>query len=215
MSATITQDKIADGFVAGNYFDKYRSDNPVHQWLMRRFLKDARELVSIASPRDVLETGCGPGDLAANLFRKDDIETARVSYLGTDISHEEIANARLSCPHFEFQEASIYELPFDDNRFDLVIACEVLEHLDTPDVAIAELARVTSRFALISVPWEPTWRMLNVVRGKYLFDLGNTPGHLQNFSRSAIRRLLSTHFDILQERKPFPWSMFLVKTKPA
>jgi ubiquinone/menaquinone biosynthesis C-methylase UbiE len=208
--ATTTKDGSTD-FVAGNYFDKYRSGNPIHQRLMKGFLESAFSLVQLAKPQTVLEAGCGPGDLASNLFRQDDIESGRVRYTGTDVSDGEIRKARLNYPYFEFQEASIYDLPFEDSGFDLVIACEVLEHLASPEFAIAELARVTRRYALVSVPWEPVWRILNVARGKYLKQLGNTPGHLQNFSRSAIRKLLSEQFTIIEERKPIPWSMFLVQ----
>ena len=213
MPATITPIESTADFVAGNYFDKYRSGNPIHQRLMSGFLRSAHELVQSANPLDVLEAGCGPGDLAANLFREDAIKSGKISYLGTDVSYEEIDNARLNYPAFEFQEASIYELPFHDNRFDFVIACEVLEHLETPGQAIAELARVTSRYALVSVPWEPVWRILNVMRGKYVARLGNTPGHLQNFSRSAIRAAVSEHFTIVEERRPLPWTMLLLESK--
>lgn len=198
-------------FIAGNYFDKYRSGNPIHQHLMKRFLESAFSLVQLVKPEKVLEVGCGPGDLAANLFRQDDIESGHIKYTGIDISETEIRKARATYPYFEFQEASIYELPFGANNFDLVIACEVLEHLESPETAIAELARVSGRYAIISVPWEPVWRILNIVRGKYVTHLGNTPGHVQNFSRSAIRRLIAQRFTIIEERKPIPWSMFLVQ----
>ncbi|MCA9213524.1 MAG: class I SAM-dependent methyltransferase [Planctomycetales bacterium] len=202
---------VDSDFVAGNYFDKYRSGNPIHQKLMRGFLNNAFALVQCVRPNEVLEVGCGPGDLASNLFRQSDIESKTLAYIGTDVSPQEIEKAKKNYPYFEFQEASIYELPFDDNRFDLVLACEVLEHLETPQIAVSEIARVTNRYAIVSVPWEPTWRALNMLRGKYLTRFGNTPGHLQNFSRSAIRRLLRTRFKIIAERRPLPWSMFLVE----
>jgi hypothetical protein len=51
-------------FIGGNYFDKYRSKNPIHQWLMRGFLSSVRELLASIEYGSVLEVGCGPGDLA-------------------------------------------------------------------------------------------------------------------------------------------------------
>ena len=200
-------------FVAGNYFDKYRSGNPIHQKLMRGFLESAHELLQMTSATEVLEVGCGPGDLASNLLRESDIRSDKIRYVGTDICPHEIAKAKSNYPYFDFQEASIYELPFAENRFDTVIGCEVLEHLESPQKALDEIARVTTRYALVSVPWEPTWRILNVLRGKYVTALGNTPGHLQNFTRSAIRKLLKSKFHIVAERRPIPWSMFLVELR--
>jgi len=116
--------KAQPTFVAGNYYDKYRSRNPLYQRLLGNFLATAVELIRDVPAASILEAGAGPGDL--------------------------------------------------------VIACEVLEHLDAPDQALSELQRVCRGQALVSVPNEPLWRMLNVARGKYWRSPGNTPGHLQN-----------------------------------
>jgi hypothetical protein len=94
-----------------------------------------------------------------------------------------------------------------------VVACEVFEHLERPAAAIHEVARVAADWLLLSVPWEPTWRLLNLARGKYVRRLGNTPGHLQNFSRRAIRQLVSQRFDIVAQRRPFPWTMLLARKR--
>ena len=108
-----------------------------------------------------------------------------------------------------YREASIYQLPYDKDEFDLVICCEVLEHLEDPTAGLAELARVTSSHAIVSTPWEPIWRLLNCGRGKYLSALGNTPGHIQHFTRGALKRLFKVEFNILQVETPLPWTMLL------
>jgi len=69
-------------------------------------------------------------------------------------------------------------LPPKSQSYDLTIACEVLEHLEDPGQALTEIDRVTKQSVLISVPQEPMWRILNMARGKYWSDLGNTPGHV-------------------------------------
>lgn len=197
---------LPPGFVAGNHFDKYRSKNPVHRALVGRFLRDARELVQHVGPSRILEVGCGPGDLASNLFGTEDL--AR-QYVGVDISPEEVAKARRGCPGRDFRVATTYNLPFEDRSFDLVLACEVFEHLERPEEALREVERVCAAHLLLSVPWEPAWRVFNVLRGKYVASLGNTPGHVQHFSRRAIRSLVGTRFDIVAERRPPPWTMLL------
>lgn len=93
--------------------------------------------------------------------------------------------------------------------------CEVLEHLDRPVEALDEIARVCGGAMLASVPWEPAWRLLNLLRGAYLRDLGNTPGHLQHFSRGSFRELLDRRFLRFGERRPFPWTMILARPRPT
>jgi SAM-dependent methyltransferase len=201
-----------EGFVAGNYFDKYRTGNPVYRALLGRFLRDAGDLVAVAAPGAVLEVGCGPGDLAGRLFPPEG--SLRRGFVGTDVCAEEIHCASGRYPHLRFVVADARRLPFEDGRFDLVIACEVLEHLPDPEHALAECARVSRRHVLASVPWEPWWRGLNLLRGAYVRRLGNTPGHLQNFTRSSFRRLLARELDLVAERRPFPWTMVLGRVPP-
>jgi SAM-dependent methyltransferase len=136
-----------------------------------------------------------------------------VDYLGIDIDETEIEIARKQHPQLSFQAGSAYELPVESNSFDLVIACEVLEHLEDPAKALAEIDRVANRWVLVSVPWEPTWRILNVIRGKYWRSFGNTPGHVQHFSRRDFVALLSSRFEIVAIKTPMPWSMALCRKR--
>ena len=73
------------------------------------------------------------------------------------------------------------------------------------------MARVAARHLLVSVPREPLWRALNVARGAYLRELGNTPGHLNHWSSAAFVALLGRHGEVLEARSPFPWTMLLVR----
>jgi hypothetical protein len=72
------------------------------------------------------------------------------------------------------------------------------------------MSRVASRHLLVSVPREPLWRALNIARGAYLTALGNTPGHVNHWSRRGLRTLLDGHGEVLELRTPFPWTMALV-----
>ncbi len=197
--------------VAGNVYDKYRTRNPLAQALQRRFLEVLKELW-IAQPQGfgvgtVLEVGCGPGDLA------DHLPLGGARYLGIDVSLRETLRASWDYPNRSFLPASAYRLPFPDGSFDTVVCCEVLEHLEEPRRGLEEIARVCRQQVLISVPWEPVWRVLNVLRGAYWKDLGNTPGHLQHFSRRQIVDLVSDHFDIVAVRTPLPWTMVLARCR--
>jgi ubiquinone/menaquinone biosynthesis C-methylase UbiE len=201
-------------FIAGNYFNKYDSGNFVHRWLVDGFLRNALQLFNRANPRSVIEVGCADGDLASRLINCCSISHSEVHYVGVDISVEQVKLARRKHPMLEFQTASAYELPFANNSADLVMLCEVLEHTAHPSVAFAEAVRVSREHVLVSVPWEPVWRILNVLRGAYWRKGGNTPGHVQNFSRRDIRVLVSSDTQIVAERSPLPWTMLLVKCLP-
>src|SRR5207247_1701878 len=113
------------GFVAGNYFDKYRSRNPVHRALMSGFLRSARDLVGMTGASRVLEVGCGPGDLAAGLFWGPG--GPGVDYTGVDLCPRVLEAAGARCPGGRFLAASADALPFADRTFELVVMCEVLE----------------------------------------------------------------------------------------
>ena len=87
-------------------------------------------------------------------------------------------------------------------RFDLVLAIEVLEHVPDPAAALRELARVARRDVVLSVPREPIWRAANMARGKYWGDLGNTPGHIQHWSRAGFVRLVGAHLEVVDGAQP-------------
>ena len=93
----------------------------------------------------------------------------------------------------------------------MAAAIEVLEHVPAPEATLAEMARVAERWLLVSVPREPVWRMTNMARGVYLGSLGNTPGHVNHWSKSGFESLLSRYGKVEQVRSPFPWTMLLVK----
>jgi hypothetical protein len=78
-------------------------------------------------------------------------------------------------------------------------------------VMLAEMSRCARRHLLASVPREPLWRALNVARGAYVAQLGNTPGHLNHWSRRAFAAMMRTHGEVVELRSPFPWTMLLVR----
>ena len=102
-------------------------------------------------------------------------------------------------------------LPFEEGEFELAAAIEVLEHVPDPDHTVAQMARVArGGHLLVSVPREPLWRALNMARGAYLRELGNTPGHVNHWTKQGFVRLLARHGDVVERRSPFPWTMLLV-----
>jgi SAM-dependent methyltransferase len=190
------------GNIVGNHEDKYHAKNPIARALMRGFLGAVTDLYRETGARRVLEVGCGEGQLADHL-----IHTVRPErFEACDVALRPFPGLD---PAITLREASIYALPYEPASFDLVVCCEVLEHLRDPAAGLAELARVSARHVLLSTPWEPVWRLLNLARGRYLRDLGNTPGHVQHFSRRELLALARAHLDVTAVRRPLPWTVLL------
>ena len=192
----------------GNTYDKYGSTNPFVQRLMRGFQAALDELWAIAEPESVLDVGCGEGVLTSQWAER--LGDGRV--VGIDLDDAKLRaewDARRR-PNLEFRAADATALEFGDDEFDVATAIEVLEHLPDPAATLAEMARVARRHLLVSVPREPLWRMLNVARGAYVRDLGNTPGHLNHWSKVGFHSLLTRYGTVREVRTPFPWTMLLV-----
>jgi 2-polyprenyl-3-methyl-5-hydroxy-6-metoxy-1,4-benzoquinol methylase len=113
--------------------------------------------------------------------------------------------------NLEYRVEEATSLSFADDEFDLASAIEVLEHVPEPERTLAEMARVARRRLLVSVPREPVWRMTNMARGAYVRDLGNTPGHVNHWSKRSFVSLLSRYGRVEHVRSPFPWTMLLVR----
>ncbi len=193
----------------GNTFDKYGSRNPVVRRLMAGFEGALTDLFERARPQSVLDVGCGEGVLTLEWAQA----LGERPVVGLDLADPKLeaewqqrARANLS-----FLTGRGEQLPFGEREFDLVAAIETLEHVENPELTLAEMARVAHRHLLLSVPREPLWRALNLARGAYVRDLGNTPGHVNHWSRRGFERLLSAHGEVSEIRTPFPWTMALVR----
>ena len=194
--------------VVGNFYDKYASKNPIERALMNGFLRAVTGLYDRVAPATVLEVGCGEGRLAQHLVTRG---RRPQRFVACDLELSAIAEG--IDPVIELRAASIYELPFADASFDLVVCCEVLEHLDDPERGLGELARVARRGAIVSTPREPLWRAMNMMRGRYVTDLGNTPGHVQHFGRRGLERLVDCAFRVVACRAPIPWTVLLGESR--
>jgi 2-polyprenyl-3-methyl-5-hydroxy-6-metoxy-1,4-benzoquinol methylase len=198
-----------EGVVTGNTYDKYGSSNPVVRRLMGGFERTLEELFTLAAPTSVLDVGCGEGVLVQRWAER--LGDGRV--VGIDLEEESIQAGWLehAAPNLEYRVMEAENLPFADSEFELASAIEVLEHVPDPEHTVSEMARCASRHLLVSVPHEPLWRMLNMARGAYWAALGNTPGHLNHWSRRSFLAMLSRYGEVAEVRSPFPWTMVLVR----
>ncbi|MGB6035340.1 MAG: class I SAM-dependent methyltransferase [Cryomorphaceae bacterium] len=191
--------------------EKYSEGNSIANRLVSNFFHGVIELVEITKQdaQSYLEVGCGPGESSLRINRA--LEGKQFEVSEFDERFIEMFE-RTDFP-LTFKQESVYEMDREDNSFDCILLLEVLEHLDDYELALKELVRVSNKYVLISVPNEPYWRILNMVRFKYVSNLGNTPGHVNNWTTNGLKRLLSRYGTILKMKTPLPWQMVLLDVR--
>lgn len=199
---------------AGNFYDKYNTKNPVARALMRGFLESFDELVEMAGTAgNALEIGCGEGELSMRLVK------AGWQVQGCDIAAEAVSEARQRAAaaglSIAIEQREIADCAGAYAVQDLVVCCEVMEHLEHSLAALDTLASLSCRHVLVSVPREPIWRVLNMARGRYWSALGNTPGHIQHWSKRGFVELLEQRLDVIAVRSPLPWTLALCRVRAS
>jgi SAM-dependent methyltransferase len=163
--------------VERSYYDEYFFFEQDNWWfvsrrrilftLLRRLLGPARDL-------EILDAGCGTGINLAYLE-----EFGRVT--GVDVSEDAIRFCRRR-GHENAVEADLRSLPWEDGRFDLVTALDVIEHIEEDARAIRDLVRVTKRggHLLVTVPAFPSlWSEHDEINH-----------HRRRYRRAELRELL-------------------------
>ena len=182
---------------------KYAIRNPIVRRLINSFL--AKIKLASQGYDSVIEAGCGEGFVLNNLD---------VSFkVGVDISFDALLWAKNNFGNINFLQGDIYTLPFADDSSQLVLALEVLEHLESPENAIKELKRVSCDTVIISVPYEPFFRLGNLARGKHILRIGNHPEHIQQFNKRRFKKIISENFNTYSILVSFPWLIGICKVK--
>jgi len=163
--------------------------------------------VAAVAPARLLDVGCGEGLVASHLHG----HGLRLDYLGLDVSADAVAAATRRAPALRFTVGDLLADPPPPGPWDLVMCLEVLEHLREPRAAVHRLASVARRgggepgHVLVSVPWEPWFRLGNLARGQHLAQLGNHPEHVQAFGPRSLATLLGAELDDVRVEGCFPW----------
>lgn len=205
--------KMEDGVIIGNTYDKYGSSNPIVKLMMKGYENSLNEFVSIVNPTSIHEVGCGEGYWSLKWMGKG-IETRGSDFSNTIINMAKTNAIERKLLPENFVVKNIYDLdPATSDQANLVVCCQVLEHLENPNEALIALKRVSNPFLIICVPNEPLWSILNMARGKYCTEWGNTPGHIQKWSKNELIQLVSCYFEVIKVNTPLPWTMLLLKNK--
>lgn len=183
-------------------FLKHTSKNSIQKFLIKNYYSSLISLVKPLRPESVLDAGCGEG------FTMDKISKSGLvkKIEGIEYSKDSIILGKKLFPNLKFTQGTVYELPYKNNSFDLVICTEVLEHLEDPTKALKEMLRVSKKYLIISVPNEPFFMMSNFLRGKNLSRFGNDEGHINHWNPLSLKNYLKKNgLKIEKIMFPFPW----------
>lgn len=189
---------------------KYTNRNPLHRLALGRFLDHMAEQLRELAPRTVLEFGCGEGLLLQALEERG-VQLA--DYTGIDLRADAIAAARALHPGHRFEHADLFEWHGIPGGYDLVVASQVLEHLPEPGPALERLAALAGDRLLLTVPHEPWFRLLNLLRGRDLARLGNHPEHVNLWSASSFRTFVEDHAEHVRSRAIFPFTVVVARPR--
>jgi SAM-dependent methyltransferase len=189
-----------EGAVTSN-LRKYQTSNPLVQFLIRRFFRKLVRLASDLHPKTITDLGCGEGIVAEALLKY----FGPIKYVGYDKNPIAIREAERRNPTAVFQCADLFDLEAGADPVDVVLCLEVLEHVEDIDGFLRQITRLRARRWILSVPWEPFFRIGNLCRGQYLRRFGNHPEHIHCFGITSLRATLSRHFLEVRIESSFPW----------
>jgi demethylmenaquinone methyltransferase/2-methoxy-6-polyprenyl-1,4-benzoquinol methylase len=126
--------------------------------------KAATKIIAPAPGMQILDLAAGPGSSSEPLHK------AGATVFATDFSEGMLAVGRKSRPYLNFSKADALNLPFEDNRFDVVTISYGLRNTVDYPKALAEARRVTkSGGRMVVVEFShPTWRLFRTIYTEYL-----------------------------------------------
>lgn len=202
-------------FAGGKHHAPKYNDNPIYKSLISGFMDSLLAMAKQAGKSRIFEIGCGEGQLLG-VLNDNGYEIS-----GMDLDEESVQMSRdnldtvIENGHSLISQGNLYDISKDDDRIagKMLICCEVLEHVPDPELGVKLISECTDEYFIVSVPHEPIWCMLNMARGKYIKSFGNTPGHINHWTRRSFVKLVSKYADIIDVRTPLPWTMVLARTR--
>jgi demethylmenaquinone methyltransferase/2-methoxy-6-polyprenyl-1,4-benzoquinol methylase len=124
----------------------------------------ATKIIAPAPGMQILDLAAGPGSSSEPLHK------AGATVYATDFSEGMLAVGRKKRPYLNFSKADALNLPFEENRFDVVTISYGLRNTADYPKALAEALRVTKpggRMVVVEFS-HPTWRLFRTIYTEYL-----------------------------------------------
>lgn len=195
--------------ITGNYYNKYESKNFIEKFLVNRYKEKAIETIRGLNISSCFEIGSGEGYILQLIEEQFSLNLI----IGSDIDLKLIQNDKVRNESLIRLVNDASFLPIGKGKIDLILAFEVLEHLIEPKLFLEECVRINVKYYFFTIPNEPLWRILNLTRLKYIKDFGNTPGHINHWSKNQIRQLISKYLVVKRIFVVQPWIFIIAQPK--
>ena len=185
------------------------------------------DLGGVHPGQSVLDVGCGPGALTAELVRR----LGPDAVAAVDPSESFVAAASARHPGVDVRLASAEDLPYPDGVFDATFAQLVVHFMSDPVAGLSEMARVTRADGVIAAcvwdlaggraPISPFWRAARELDGHAEDEsglAGARAGHLSElFEAAGLRRLEEAELYASVDYSSFEewWGPFTLGVGPA
>jgi SAM-dependent methyltransferase len=185
------------------------------------------DLADVQAGQRVLDVGCGPGVLTAELVER----LGASAVAAVDPSASFVTAARDRHPGISVQQAPAEELPFPDARFDAALAQLVVHFMKDSVAGLSEMARVTRPGGVVAAcvwdhagersPLTLFWRAVRDLDGKVEDEsqlAGARGGHLAElFARAGLRHVTDTELDVRVTHASFHewWEPYALGVGPA
>jgi SAM-dependent methyltransferase len=149
-----------------------------------------------APPGRVLDLGAGDGYLSGQLaMRCTEVVALEYEPSGVALASQMLADRS----NVTVRQGDAYNVPFDNRTFDAVIMADVIEHLDNPDRAVAEMSRVVAADGVVLVT-TPHWRSDRIWDER----------HIKEYTAQELRDLMRQGFESVELVFSWPrrWSDF-------
>ena len=186
------------------HINKYSNKNPLHRFALNRFFDLIAAEISRIRPYRILDFGSGEGFFIDELIKR---KVIFHRYFGIDTRQNALKEAKLKHPSFSFVNTDLLHCALKGTQFDLVIASQVLEHLSQPEKYLKILCSLSKGRLLLTVPDEPWFRLLNLLRGRDIKKLGNHPDHINLWSFKRFCDFAGKFIIIQKACKTFPFTI--------
>ena len=181
---------------------KYENKNPIQRFVLGRFFDAVAKEIRAIDPDKVLDFGTGEGYFLEQLEKRD---LKFKSLVGIDLREDALNRARSIYSTYEFIKVDLFDWDIEHNSFDLVIASEVLEHLNDPARFLERLSLLSRGHLLLTVPLEPWFRLMNLLRFRNIRRFGNHPEHINHWGYGKFMKFVSTYVNINRSYIVFPF----------
>lgn len=206
--------KIPESYYKKFQTKKYSSSGllsgKLKKYFINNFICRITEIFKIINPKTTIELGCGEGFVCGWLSS----QFKNIKFSGVDINENDLTLLNEHFPQItihNFDLLNIANSPISNQYFDLFLCLETLEHLENPEKFLFELKKLNYKDLLITVPWEPFFRLSNFLRGQNLKNFGDDPNHINHWNNKQLIKLLSKNFIVQKNIISFPWQIVWLK----